>query len=401
MKGVVIVEAIRQDMYIRDIIENYPETKDIFIQNGLNDNILNKLGPFLRLNTALKGKNINTEIFIKLLEEKINEQITKKSNSQDSLKVFALLPCPVKVAIEDSFKKYLEELGEKEKLKIDYVIEGNANNQLSYDKFVEQYEDIDDVPDIVISSGINSFFYKKFVGKFVDKGLFIDTAQYLPDERLTKVGIKDAEGNYTILFMNLLVMVVDLTRIGDLPLPKRWEDLLKPEYNKKVVIRGQKGKFCETTLLTIYKEYGYDGIKELGKSVMAGWHPSEMVKAAGRNKEGAPAISVMPYFYSKTIINQDNVKVIWPEEGAIVSPVTMLVKKSKLEISKKISDFFTGASVGEICASVDFPTLNPAVDNKLPENAAFNWIGWDFIKHNDVGSIIKEVDKLFLQSFCE
>lgn len=401
-----------QNMYISDILKNYPDTLPVFLANGFEDfsdeDFLNQIGPFLKLKTALKTRRINQELFVKYLEEKTSENPmeiinagSSKSVEDASLNLLALLPCPLKVPLQEEFNKFFQDYSKKNNIKLDYLIESNANNQLSYNKYVGQFEDIEDIPDIVISTGVNCFYSKRFMEKFIDKGLFIDAANYMPDERLRKTGIKDPGGNYTLFSMNLLVMVADLTKLGDLSLPSKWGDLLKPEYRKKVVIRGQKNTFCETTLLTIFKEYGYEGIKSFGRSVMAGWHPAQMVKMAGSGREEAPAISVMPYFYTKTIKNKDKVKVIWPEDGAIVSPVSMLVKKSKYNQLKDIAEFFTGIKAGKICAGAYFPSLNPEVDNKIPEEAAFNWIGWDFIKSKDMNAVVNELNEIFLESYNE
>lgn len=399
-----------ENMYISDILINYPETYSIFNENGFEnftyEELTDVIGPFLRLKTALKTRKINNELFIKLLQEKVDEgdNITQVDSVEaDNLNLLALLPCPLKVPLEEAFNKFLKKSGIKEKHKLKYLIESNANNQLSYNKYVSQFESIDDIPDIVISSGVNCFYSKSFVKKFIDKDLFVDVAaaDYISNKSLEGVGIKDPGGNYTIFSMNILVMVADLTKIGELPLPETWGDLLVPEYNKKVVIRGQKNNFCETTLLAVYKEYGYEGIKNLGRSVMAGWHPAQMVKMAGTGREDAPAISVMPYFYTRTIKNKDKVKVIWPKDGAIISPVTMLVKKSKYNQLKEIAEFFTGTEAGRICAGAYFPALNPEVDNKIPEDAAFNWIGWDFIKSKDMSALVDDLNRIFLEGFVQ
>lgn len=396
-----------EDMYISEILKLYPETISVFLANGFqdfkNESLVSKIGPFLKLKTALKTRNINVDLFVKLLNEEVEAKgyYDSQTTIEDkSLNLLALLPCPLKVSVEDEFEKLFEKLKKDTNINFKYLIDSNSNKSLSYNEYVKKIDDIDDLPDIVISSGINVFYFKDFVEKFVNKDLFIDITDINLNESLKEVGIKDPNGNYTIFSMNLLIMVADLTKIGDLPLPEKWGDLLKDEYKKKVVIRGQNDdNFCETTLLTIFKEHGYGGIKKLGESVKAGWHPAQMVKVAGTGREEAPAISVMPYFYAKTIKNQDKVKIIWPKDGAIVSPVTMMVKKDKFEKLKPIAELFTSSKVGEICADAYFPSVNPEVNNKIPSDVAYNWIGWDYIKENDLETVINDLNEKFLQGF--
>lgn len=396
--------GIDKNLLLSNILEKYPETLDVFLANGFEDkDALIAISPFIRLKTILKTGKLNEEAFIKMLEEKINnssDNLYKDTPEiEDKLNLLALLPCPLKLPVQEAFRSYINSGNIKPEDNLDYLIEGNANNQLSYYSYVEQLDDIDEIPDIVISPGINSFFYKSFVNKFIDKGFFADAAQYIPNDALSRVGIKDPGNNYTIITMNLLVIVVDKIKIGNRPLPSKWGDLLNPEFEKSVAIRGKNNFFCETTLLTIYKQFGIEGIRKLGKAVNYGWHPAQMAKSAGSGNVDSPVVSVMPYFFTKTIKHKENVKVVWPEDGAIVSPVTMLVKAEKAQELKKISEFFTGKGVGQICAEANFPSLNPEVDNEIPENAAFNWVGWDFIKQNDVGTLINTLNSEFLKAY--
>lgn len=318
-----------------------------------------------------------------------------KDINLENLNLLALLPCPLKVPIEMEFNNYFA----NENTTLKYLIEGNANNQLSYNTQIENYTDIESIPEITITSGINNFYSKNFRKKFIDKGYFYDAADYEPNSIFSNITLKDPEGNYTIIASNILVMVIDINALGDIQPPTKWGDILKPQFEKKVAIRGANNFFCETTLLTIFKEHGYEGIRKLGKSVKYGWHPSQMVKMAGSGRAEAPAISIMPYFFTKTIQNKENVKIIWPEDGAIVSPITMMVKKSCKEKQQRIIDFFTSDKIAEICAGAFLPSLHPEVPNKLPKDATFNWIGWDFIKERDIDALVKKLTTIFIASY--
>ena len=393
------------NILLGDLLLEYPEVKMVFSVNGLNEfddeEYVSKIGPFLRLETILKMKHINPDIFYKELEEKIIEtNFGDKgiSVSNDRLNMLSLLPCPLKLPIQAEFESCFSDLSLDGK-DFNYLIDGNANNQISFFPYVDYFNSIDDIPDIVISSGVNSFYYRHFINNFIDKGYFVDTADYLPNQQLRDVGIKDPGGNYTVISMNILVMVIDNGKIGDRSIPEKWGDLLEPEFEKEVAIRGKNNLFCETTLLTIFKQHGIDGIQKLGRAVKYGWHPSQMAKAAGNGRLEAPTISIMPYFFTRTIKNKENVTVVWPKDGAIISPVTMLVKKTKAKSLKPVIDFFNGDVVGNICANANFPSINPKVNNKIAPDTQFNWLGWDFIKQNDIGNLVDYLNSEFLKSF--
>lgn len=315
----------------------------------------------------------------------------------DRMNLLALLPCPLKVPIQEAWSTYVTK--NEDKLGgVRYLIESNANNHILFQQQVEQNISIEEMADIIIAPGVNSFYYKHFVDNFVRKGYFVDAADYMPGKYLREAGIKDPGGNYTIFSMNLLVMVADKRQLGSSAMPKLWGDLLEPEFAGRVAIRGQSDRyFCETTLLTFYKQFGMEGIRKLAKAVKYGWHPSQMAKAAGSGDQSAPAVSVMPYFFAKSIKNKEQVEIIWPHDGAIFSPVTMMVKASAAQKLKPVTDFFLSPEVGRIFADVSFPSMHPAVKNDIPDDAPYNWIGWDFIRSNDVGSLIEDLTKEFIQ----
>lgn len=379
---------IDTDMRVSELLEQYPETGPVFNSSNLPDftdnDLFKKIAPFIRLKTLLKAWNINQKIFMEMLEEKIQSKyLPNPPVKPDNL--LALLPCPLKVPLQQAFENYYHQLFGPTDQGPAYLIEGNANNQLSYYSYVDQFEELNEMPDVIITPGLNSFYHHRFIKKFIDQGLFIDAANFTPNPVFKNV--KDPRGNYTIIAMNLLVMVIDHTKLGKLELPQRWEDILNPEFEKKVAIRGQQNYFCETSLLAMYQAYGLAGIRKFGRSVKYGWHPSQMAKLAGSGQPEAPAVSIMPYFFTRTIRHKANVTVVWPEDGAIISPVTMLVKAEKAGRLKPVTDFFTGPEVGKICSGACFPSLHPEVRTGIPEDVPLNWLGWGFIRDNDIGQL--------------
>ena len=89
-------------------------------------------------------------------------------------------------------------------------------------------------------------------------------------------------------------------------------------------------------------------------------------------------------------------KAVWPEDGAIIAPIFMLVKTMNAEITKPFADFFLSEKTGNVFAkSGFFPSTNPAVDNNLPADKKFIWIGWDFLRTHDIGFLLSKLRKDF------
>jgi ABC-type Fe3+ transport system substrate-binding protein len=398
------------NLTVREVISRHPECLSVLGENGLDlftgEEIRLTLGATITLRTALKAAGINLDLFLQKMTAAIaggaasvNDHSETISESRN-LNLFALLPCPLKVPLEEAFNGFLTTLPAEQRSQLTFCIEGNANSQLDYADYADHFETLDDMPDIIITPGFNSFFHPYFVERFIKTGQFASVNTYAGDRHLAAMGITDPEGHYTMLAMNLLVLVVDHSRLGDRPVPLKWVDLLKPDYAKSIAIRGNRdGSFCETLLLSLYKDFRSDGLTRLGRNVAWGWHPSQMVKAAGSGRDDTPAISVMPLFFANNIKNRERVTIVWPEDGALVSPVTMLVKADKRAELATLIDFLTGPEVARICAGAAFPAVHPDVDNKLPLNATFKWVGWDFVKSQDLKTLIGITNAIFLTSY--
>jgi ABC-type Fe3+ transport system substrate-binding protein len=398
------------DLTVREVIERYPETLPVFAANGLgmftDEEVRTTLGAAIRLNTALKAAGVNVDLFMRLLNEAITSTTPRTDGLishhpvRPNLNLFALLPCPLKVPMEEAFNGFLATLTAEQRAGLTFCIEGNANSQVDYADYADHFEALAEMPDIIITPGFNSFFHPHFVDRFIRTDQFACVNSFAGDRHLAAMGITDPDGHYHMLAMNLLVLVVDHTRLGNRPVPRNWADLLKPEYAKSIAIRGNHdGTFCETLLLSLYKDFGSDGLSRLGRNVAWGWHPSQMVKSAGSGREDTPAISAMPLFFANNIKNQENVSIVWPADGALVSPVTMLVKTDKREELRYLIDFLTGPEVAGICAGAAFPAVHPEVDNRLPDAATFKWIGWDYVKTHDLKALIADTNTAFLRAF--
>lgn len=314
--------------------------------------------------------------------------------SVEGLNLLAMMPCPLKVPLEQQISMKIQELAELETDKVfSYQIVSNAVKQESVFLNVAQARTIDDLPDIMLAPGFSRFFYPDFVEQYRNKGYFQSVSSYPPSDLYRDLDIPDPDGYYDITAFNPLVFLVDKTDQPELPTPRCWGDLLKPCYEKLVAYRGQSDHaFCEGVLLTVYKSFGYDGINALAKSVKCRLHPAEMVKLAGSGKAEAPAVSVIPAFFANTVRNQKNVSIIWPEDGAIVNPLVMLVKRDASETVKELGRYLAGEEIAKIVHSAGFYSVYP--DLTAPDflSGSYNWLGWEFLKTNNLSKLVSELN---------
>ena len=387
---------------IQFIAEHFPAVVPEFGKIGLghyfNKENLIKIGRYTRINTLLKSAGIDSAQFILLLNGLINDDLTAADpgNEKDQhLHFMAMLPCGLRNPFKDFLEAHLLENKEEYK-ELNYLAEGNVNHELSYYPLLDDIESIDELPDIIIASDVNNFFHKPFVTRFIETNIFQAYKPYPVNQYLKEAGFPDPSGHYTMLTANMLVMAVDETRLGKNRMPEQWADLLLPAFENEIIMRGEDDFFCNAVMLPFFKDHGFEAIRILSRQIRCGKHPAEMVKLADTGNESAATIYILPYFFAQRIKNK-KIKIVWPRDGAIASPVFLLVKNDTMEKHRPLLDFLLSKETGEMFVKRSFPSVNPEVENPFPQQ--LKWLGWDFLTAHDIGKIKHEIQQVFMNGW--
>lgn len=400
-----------------NITENYPETIDIFVANGFeqlaNEKMRKIMGKTISLEMACLSKKVNVELF----EQRLVEAIEQTRISEDDalaapkrveggdIKIEGLLPCPVRIPLLEGFNKWMDEKKDNFDFKVDYELK-SANMGVDWIKERIESDNPDSLADLFISAGFDLFFDKNLMGKFKARGVFEDITGL---EKLNKdfdnevIDLKDPQRQYSIIGVVPAVFMVNTEELKGREMPKSWADILKPEFEDSVSLPMRDFDLFNAILLNTYKNYGEDGVTSLGKSLLRSMHPAEMLKAhTKKESSGIPTVTIMPYFFTKMVRQDSPLKPVWPEDGAVISPIFLLAKKENKEQTKPFVDFFFSKDVGELLSTNGhFPSTNPEVDNGLTDGMKFMWLGWDYINSNDIGELIKKCEKLFHDAIKE
>lgn len=394
---------ISPEMKVADIVKSYPNTKGVFISHGMDalvsEDGLRVLAPFLTLGTALRSRMIALPPFMNMLQEAIEQDVALEApglediSKQGDLTLLALMPCGLKMPFSRAITAFLENLKQEKGLEVTYAVEGNLNQELSYYSYVEQIEKLDELPDIIVSADFNTFYGKRFYEKFVATGKMCGYGTYAPNDYYQQAGIVEPNGEYSVLGVNPLVMVANLDEVGERPLPKIWQDLLDPMWQRSVTLRGGNGFFCHAVLLPTYQRYGKQGLEQLGDNVLRGLHPAQMIKHIDGGEPGA--IYVMPEFFAHRARRQDRIKIIWPQDGALASPVTLQVKKEKIDELKPILDYLAGRELAQVLVGARFPVPHGDLVGDVQEKPLM-WLGWDYLRRDDLLAVNRKIDSIFM-----
>lgn len=388
-----------------DITEKYSESIELLVSIGfenIKDDAQRKtMGRAITLENALKMKNINIDNFIDKLVERIEENQNVDNSKlslkdEGSVKIAGLLPCPVKTQITESFEEWISTNKDNFDYDIEYEFKA-ASFGIDWLKDIIESDSSNLLPDVFISAGFDMFFDKNLFGKYKNQNLFSDITgieKYNNNFENKDISLRDPDGEYSMLAVVPAVFLVNREEIGDRKFPKGWKDLLSGEFENSISLPIADFDLFNSILLHIYKNFGEEGLKNLGRAFKSNMHPSEMVKS--NRKQDKPVVTIMPYFFTKMVSEKGPMIPVWPSEGAIISPIFMLSKSDKSEKIKPVVDFFASKAAGEILSHEGrFPSVNPEVDNRLSEDQNFMWVGWDFIKENDISKLIKKCEDVF------
>jgi len=387
---------------IHSLLKETPAISSVFTKYGFSqftDSVfVNKLGSFLKLGTFLRFNKIDIDAFI-------HECIEIHKNSPDNvstgycatsdLTLFALLPCGLKNPLDQAINTFAEK---NQKKSFRYIVEGNLNHEFSYYPYINSIESVDELPEVIISSDLNSFYHHRFLNCLAKKDTFtnVNTAM---NQRFESLGYADPLKTFTMFSANPLVIVHAKNSSHVVDTPESWEMLFNDCYHKSIAMRGDNDFFCSGVLVPLYKMYGIDNVIQLASNVCTGLHPAQMIKMIDSSVKDIPPLYIMPLFFAQKIKNKERIEIVFPMEGALVSPVQILVKKSAAENTAFITDFLLGLELQQHCANNFFPSFHPDVVNAMPDECKLYWIGWNFIYCNDIGQIKETLRTKFTAEF--
>ncbi|TDT68629.1 ABC-type Fe3+ transport system substrate-binding protein [Hypnocyclicus thermotrophus] len=397
---------INKEMTIIEILNKYPETIEFFKSKGFKgfeNNLMLKTVGKISLEQSIKLKKLSVDAFLEGINDFIShnietEDITLKNSeikTNSDISITGLLPCPVRVPLLEGFEKFKKQ----NSLNISADLKA-ASSGLDWLKESIK-KDSSNISDIFISAGFDLFFEDDLMGQYRKEKIFEDITgitEYNKDFK--DLNIKDPNNYYSIISVVPAVFLVNTEELGNKKFPKTWADILSDEYENSISLPVSDFDLFNAILLNIYKLYGEDGVKRLGRALLRSMHPAQMVKS-DRLKMKKPIVTIMPYFFTKMTGQGGPMVAQWPEDGAIISPIFMLTKKNKKDKLENIAKFFASKEIGEILSHKGlFPSTHPKVDNKL-ENNKFIWLGWDFINSNDIGKLINYCEEIFNNSIKE
>jgi len=300
------------------------------------------------------------------------------------------LPCPVRVPLE---RAYLDQREKALLPPIRLLLEGHVNKGEKADRDLANCLP-EDLPWLFLTPGVGWLYGRASRERLMDSGAFSDVSKWGVGEG-PMADLRDPLGHVTVLAANLTVLVVDDARAqGRVPL-NAWEDLLDPSWEQGLAMRGNGKTFCETTLLTLQSRFGSERMDGFRRAVGGFGHPSQMVKSLAKPGPATPAAATLPLFFARMVPRREGLRIVWPREGAIASPVTFFVRNGAPDHVGELARWLCSPEVADLCAGVGLPSCHPDHVWSIPEGRELLWIGWDAIRGQDLTERLVALQKQF------
>jgi hypothetical protein len=314
--------------------------------------------------------------------ELVHNAAGQKAKKPKSVKPFiiSMWPTAFQSAFNKCFSKAFPQYGGNDKGSV--VLTGSVNYDNVFYKHIEKLTSTEQLPDILITSDFNSLYHRSFRNSLLNDCSFESLA--LPLHSIyAGSGIAHPSSLLTMLATDALVMVADKAKFESRRLPREWYELLDPALQNSIAFYGERDFFCNTVFYHFVKNYGFEAIKKLSDNTLMRIHPDEMLQVIQAGNVNGASVYVMPYSYAKNIQNKFDYSIIWPEDGAILLPIQMLVKKGALEKHEEVIHYLTGQSLGNELEKCGYLSTNGSTAKQYPGNK-LNWIGWDFLENADL-----------------
>ncbi len=305
-------------------------------------------------------------------------------------------PCPIRHELQNRLHAYF---GEKQaaKGKLEWYSPGGCGSGNDPYDLIWQTGGENDMPGVISDGGSSDYFRREGHARWVATGIygpFDKPAGLVVRPELADAGIMDPLGAICIYATFPSVFLVDTQLLGQRPAPKCWADLANPIYRGDISISGWADEVPDVLLFNMWSKFGQGTLEAFAQNVRNFWSPAEMVKAAGSSNPNGTAIYVMNLFFAKSCPRRQIVNLVWPEEGAWFSPLSVLAKRERRPQSQLAIDYLFGEDWARYLDGVGVPSVYQRPGQKpLPGKLA--WMGWDFVRGNDIDALRIELNRVF------
>ena len=321
--------------------------------------------------------------------------LTKKSTGngipllkKGALNLYMNMPCPLKVTAKMVIGEFAELYNRSHEVPIysPMLLDGDSKG---IEGELKAAQSEDEIPEILIASGLHTVLSKDFKKRFIDSGIYTgitcETALVKMPETYRKIA---KENNIGIFSIGQWSIVCDLSLNTSAPYPRRWTDLVDPLYKDLVTVHGYNGKASIAALLLVLREQlGKNAVINFAGNIRNVWHFAEILKRLDSSEPRRTPFNFLPNAATVQMPSKKNAAILEFEDGPVLAPMLMYVKTSRMDECRPIINFMQSTAIRRALRRGDF-FLADEFDWSQP----FSYPSWEYLMKNDYEELVAELD---------
>ncbi len=393
----IVGMTITKDTTILDLANTCPDTIPFLVQSGLrnlaDNEVLQAHGGSVSVGAAAGAIGTPLESLIESLRGIVGDS----DAGVKQIRIQGLLPCPVRMPmldlLDDAISAYTRSSGNAVQCDLQAAFVGT-------DWMSEEMESVqaaEQLPEIFLSAGFRLFLTDPRFVELRRSGWFADRSGWDGVNRFAEQnGLADPDRRYTVIGVVPAIFMVNTDLLGDRPMPRSWKDALDPSFANSLALPVTEFDLFDALLLGISKMYGDDGLERLGRSLHQQMHPSQMIAGASRAaRDEGPTVTIMPYFFAKTVPEHSPLVPVWPEDGALTAPILMITRADSESIQPLI-DAIASREMSDVLSKRGFfPSTHPENSDFDGDAFPLQWPGWDVLRSDDLSERLDQSAQIF------
>lgn len=245
--------------------------------------------------------------------------------------IWAELASPLKADFKRLFHDYSRQVFDRDGQILTSYIPSEMGGSMPKSDYLTYMED-SELPQCYVTMSFGECSYKDFINKWLKTGVYCEPNifGYFPE-----------------------VMVIDLKRLGDRPVPYFYEDLCRPEYQGEICLIGSPKIPDPMLAYFIYKKLGKEDMILFIQNIGGFASPVDTIRHIGKSTNRFGSIFIMPTLFAAVCSDKMHAKVIIPKTGAIAEPFIYMKHKNAKD-SEYIKEFLYSDGVRQLLEQNQF-----------------------------------------------
>ncbi len=393
---------IQETSTIYEVTGAFPQTIPVLADAGFrritDSDVLERFGVAVTVRSAAIAVGLEPSDLLLRLRGAAKHG-ARGSGASRPVTIAGLVPCPIRIPMTNVLESAVAQFSERTGSAVTCNLQAAYTGTEWLEEHISSEPTVDDLPDIFLSAGFRLFFTDRRFRSLRDSGAFADRTGW---PRLNTLGtvnsLADPHKAFSVISVVPAVFMVNLDLLGDRPVPQSWAEILSPEYENSLALPIGDFDLFDSLLIGVERTFGTEGIERLARNMFQSMHPAQMISSArpaSTNDVERPAITIMPYFFTRTITEDSPLIAVWPEDGALTAPVLLVTRADRPEIQPLI-DVIAGESMSRVLTRLGlFPSTHPANDDFDAEAHPLQWPGWDLLLSDELPRTLERTTAAF------